>query len=180
MRPRRSIGVDLVGIVVLSFVALFGVFFIWLLRHPQSDLPPEATLVVLVATYLYLTLVKRSRIGTLGYILTGVRILDVRGGRPSLLQLTIRMVPMLPVPWSLLFDLGWIMDEPQRQTLRDKWAGTVVVCRKAKPIGTAPIQYKRIGFCGLLLIFPEVDFAGQRPNPHRLSADVRDGFCLKM
>jgi len=52
-----------------------------------------------------------------------------------------------------------IVDEPQRQTLRDKWAGTFVVRRKAKPVGTAPIQYERIGFGGLFLIFPEVDRA---------------------
>jgi hypothetical protein len=61
--------------------------------------------------------------------------------------------------WSFLFDLGWILDEPEKQTLRDKWAGTFVVRRKAKPIGTAPVRYKRIGFAGLFLIVPEVDRA---------------------
>jgi len=90
-----------------------------------------------------------------------MRIADIRGGRPSLLQMTIRLVPLLPVPWSFLFDLGWIIDEPQRQTLRDKWAGTYVVRQGAKPISTAPIHYKRIAFGGIFLIFPEVG----RPEP---------------
>ena len=53
------------------------------------------------------------------------------------------------------------MDEPQRQTLRDKWVGTYVVRRGTEPIGTAPIHYKRIAFGGIFLIFPEVG----RPEP---------------
>jgi hypothetical protein len=85
-----------------------------------------------------------------------VRIVGIQGGKPSLLQMTVRLIPLLPVPWSLLFDLGWIVDEPHRQTLRDKWAGTFVIRQKAVPIGTAPIRYKRIGFAGIFLIFPEI------------------------
>jgi hypothetical protein len=148
--------IDFIAAVVLSFGVLVGVWYIWLVRYPESDPPAEALWVVPVVAYLYLTVVKRSRIRTLGYILTGVRIMDIRGGRPSLLQMTTRLWPLLPVPWSFLFDLGWVVDEPQRQTLRDKWVGTFVVRRDAEPIGTAPVRYKRIGFCGLFLIFPEI------------------------
>ncbi len=155
-RRLISLCVDYVAAIVLSFGVLIGVLYIYFLRYPERDLPPQAMWVVPVVAYLYLTVLKRSRIRSLGYILTGVRIVDIRGGRPSLLQMTVRMLPMLPVPWSLLFDLGWMVDEPQRQTLRDKWAGTFVVRRKAQGIGTAPIQYKRIGFGGLFLIIPEV------------------------
>ncbi len=161
-RPVRRViifCVDFVAAIALSFGVLIGVLYIYFLRNPQSDLPPQSLWVLPIVTYLYLTALKRSRIRrirSLGYILTGVRIVDIRGGRPSLLQMTIRMLPLLPVPWSLLFDLGWIVDEPQRQTLRDKWAGTFVVHRKALPIGIAPVRYKRIGFAGLLLIIPEV------------------------
>ena len=57
-----------------------------------------------------------------------------------------------------------MVDEPQRQTLRDKWAGTFVVRRKAQPIDTAPFNYKRVGCAGIFLIFPEVgrtEAAGQ-------------------
>jgi uncharacterized RDD family membrane protein YckC len=148
--------IDFAAAVALSFGLLIGVWYIWLVRYPQSDPPPGALWVVPAVAYLYLTLLKRSRIRTLGYILTGVRIVDIRGGRPSLLQMTVRLAPLLPVPWSLLFDLAWMVDEPQRQTLRDKWAGTFIVRRKAKPVGTAPIRYKRIGFGGVFLIFPEI------------------------
>jgi uncharacterized RDD family membrane protein YckC len=124
--------------------------------HPEGDPPAQALWVLPVTVYLYLTVLKRSRVRTLGYILAGVRIVDVQGGRPSLLQMTTRLWPLLPLPWSFLFDLGWVVDEPHRQTLRDKWAGTFVVRRKAKPTGIASIRYKRIGFFGLFLIFPEI------------------------
>lgn len=151
--------IDFIAAIALSFGVLTAVWSIWLLRYPQNNPPAQALWVLPAVAYVYLTVLKRSRIRTLGYILTGVRIVDIRGGRPSLLQMTVRMAPLFPVPWNLLFDLGWIVDEPQRQTLRDKWAGTFVVRRKAKPIGTAPIQYKRIGFAGLFLISPEIDRA---------------------
>jgi len=151
--------IDFVAAIVLSVVVLVAVWSVWLVRYPQSDPLAQALWVLPAVVYIYLTVLKRSRIRTLGYILTGVRVVDIRGGRPSLLQMTIRMVPLFPVPWSLLFDLGWIVDEPQRQSLPDKWAGTFVVRHKAKPIGTAPIQYKRIGFSGIFLIFPEADLA---------------------
>jgi len=95
-------------------------------------------------------------------------IVDIEGKRPSLLQMTTRLWPMLPVPWSFLFDLGWVVDEPQRQTLRDKWAGTFVVRRKAQPIGRALVRYKRIGFGGIFLIFPEIGQVERSPS-HPLS-----------
>ena len=159
---RRVItaSIDFVAVVVLFLVVLGGIWYVWLLRHPQGDLPPAPVWAALAAVYLYLTLLKRSRIRTLGYILTGVRIVDIRGGRPSVLQMTVRIAPVplsfVPLLGALLFDLGWIVDEPRRQTLRDKWAATFVVRRHAKPVGTTPIRYMRIGYSGIFLIFPEV------------------------
>ena len=169
--PARRViivGIDLVTAAVLFLVVLGGIWYVWLLRYPQGDLLPEAMWVALAIVYAYFTLLKRSRVRTLGYLLTRVRIVNIRGGRPSLLQMTIRMAPLMPVPWSFLFDLGWVVEEPQRQTLRDKWAGTFVVRRNAKPIGTAPVQYKRIGFGGIFLIFPEIGQVEGSPS-HPLS-----------
>jgi uncharacterized RDD family membrane protein YckC len=164
---RRAVIVCIDGfaVIVLCLVVLVGIGTVWFMRYPRSDLPPQAWWVALTSAYVYLTLLKRSRIRSLGYILTGVRILDIEGRRPSLLQMTVRILPVLPVPWSFLFDLGWMVDEPQRQTLRDKWAGTFVVRRKAQPIGTGPVQYKRIGLGGIFLIFPEVSRVEEAPQP---------------
>jgi uncharacterized RDD family membrane protein YckC len=117
-------------------------------------------LLPLLVIYLYLTVLKRSEVGTLGYILTGVRIVNIEGKRPSMLQMTGRMLPLLPLPLlplTLPFDLAWVVDDPHRQTLRDKWVGTFVVRRNARPIGTAPVRYKRIGFAeiGQVERFPQ-------------------------
>jgi uncharacterized RDD family membrane protein YckC len=152
--------IDFVATAVLSFAALVAVTYIHYALYPRREFPVALIWVVPVVAYLYLTVVKRSRVRTLGYILTGVQIVDIEGKRPSLLQMTIRLLPVIPlpaipVPWPLLFDFGWMIDEPARQTLRDKWAGTFVVRRKAQPVGTASVRYKRIGFAGLFLIFPE-------------------------
>ena len=165
VRRAAIVCIDALAVIVLLVGVLVGIWYVRLLRHPRSDLPPEAAWAALATVCLYLTLLKRSRIRTLGYILTAVRIVDIKGKRPSLLQMTTRLWPMLPVPWSFLFDLGWVADEPQRQILRDKWAGTFVVRRKAQPIGRALVRYKRIGFGGIFLIFPEIDQVERSPQP---------------
>jgi uncharacterized RDD family membrane protein YckC len=156
--PIRRVVILAIDLVAL-FVIVCGITLVLALldpAHPPEQLAGEMLLLLMSAGYVYLTLVQRSRIGTLGYLLMGVRIVDIEGRRPSLLQMTVRLIPMLPVPWSLLFDLGWMLDDPGRQTLRDKWAGTFVVRRKARPLGWTTVIYKRICFAGLHLVFPEV------------------------
>jgi len=161
VRRAIIICIDAVTVIVLSAAVLSGIWSVWPARYRAGDLTLEAVWTMPIVAYFYLAVLKRSRIRTLGYVLTGVRIVNIEGKRPSLLRMTIRMAPVFPLqfvalPWSLLFDLGWMVDEPQRQTLRDKWAGTFVVRRKAVPVGTAPVRYKRIGLGGIFLIFPEV------------------------
>ncbi len=161
--------IDLIALVLLGFLVIVATAAYSVIRYDESDVPPQiawrAVWIILAIAYLYLTVLQRSRIRTLGYVLTGVRIVDIRGGRPSLLQMTLRLVPLMPLPWSLLFDLGWVADEPQRQTLRDKWAGTFVVRRQAKPIGTTSIRYWRIGFNCIFVIFPEIGQVERLPQP---------------
>lgn len=160
IRRMIILGIDIVA--VFGLVLAVGTGFLYCVRLRTDSPVGHAILPMLLTAYLYLTLVQRSRIGTLGYWLAGVRIVNIHGRRPSLLQMTVRLIPLLPVPWSLLFDLGWMLDEPTRQTLRDKWAGTYVVRRRARPIGRTTASYKRICFAGLHLIFPEV---GPRNTP---------------
>lgn len=153
---RRVIilGIDILAL--FGLVLAVGTGFLYCVQIRAESPTERAILPMLLTAYLYLTLVQRSKLGTLGYLLTGVRIVNIHGRRPSLLQMTVRLIPLLPVPWSLLFDLGWMLDEPTRQTLRDKWAGTYVVRRRARPIGRTTAVYKRICFAGLHLIFPEI------------------------
>jgi len=150
--------VDLGTVVVLWFAVLLTAWIGWFALHPESEHPPAATLWLLPLTaYLYLTVVKRSRLGSLGLLVTGTRIVDIEGKRPSLLRMTARFLWLLPLPLGLLLDLGWLLEEPAKQTLRDKWAGTFVVRRNAEPIGRVPLTYHRICLVGIQLIVPELD-----------------------
>ena len=115
IRRILILGIDMVALAVIAFGLAFGVVVCRPSRTEESA--GAILLLLLLAGYVYLTFVQRSRIGTLGYLLMGVRIVDIQGRRPSLLQMTVRLIPMLPVPWSLLFDLGWMLDDPSRQTL---------------------------------------------------------------
>ncbi len=157
--------IDFLVAAVLCFIVFFGVAFACFVRDPSTDdLPDYTLLLLLLVVYLYLTVLKRSEVGTLGYILTGVRIVNIEGRRPSLLQMTGRLLPLPLFPLTLPFDLAWVVDDPHRQSLRDKWVGTFVIRRKAKPIGTAPVRYKRIGLVGLFLTFPEVGRSETTPQ----------------
>jgi uncharacterized RDD family membrane protein YckC len=167
-RGRRVaiICIDLVGAAVLCFVVFFEVAFFCFLQNPSTDdLPSYTLLLLLLVICLYFTVLKRSEVGTLGYMFMGVRIVNIEGKKPSMLQMTGRMLPLLLLPLALPFDLAWVVDDPQRQTLRDKWVGTFVVRRNAQPIGTAPVRYKRIGFAGLFLSFPEIGPVERLPQP---------------
>jgi uncharacterized RDD family membrane protein YckC len=166
IRRITILGIDLVALIAIAFGAAYGVV-VWRPTLAEESIG-KVLLLMLLAGYVYLTFVQRSRVGTLGYLLTGVRIVDVEGRRPSLLQMTVRLIPMLPVPWSLLFDLGWMLDDPRRQTLRDKWAGTFVIRRRARPLGRTTVTYKRVYFSGLQFIIPEIgrhDTSTEPPTP---------------
>lgn len=61
----------------------------------------------------------------MGYRLCRMKIINLRGERPGLLQLTFRLLVTLafwnPFAWV---DLLWVFSDPYRQALHDKWAET--------------------------------------------------------
>ncbi len=65
--------IDLAVVIALSFGVLFGIVSVWLIQHPKSDLPPAVIWIPLTVAYVYLTIIARSRIRSLGYILTGMK-----------------------------------------------------------------------------------------------------------
>ena len=96
VRRMMIVCIDCVAALVLSFGALTLVWYAWLFHRPDADPPAKAVWIVPAVAYVYLTIIARSRIRSLGYLLTGMRIVDIRGGRPSLLQMTVRLLPLLP------------------------------------------------------------------------------------
>ena len=110
----------------------------------------------LVLAYAYLVFLKRS-LGTPGYWITGVRIVDLFGKRPSIIRMTGRFLWLAFSPLSLVLDLIWLTGEETRQTLRDKVVGINVVRKKAVPAGTGPEKIKVISIAGLYLRFREIE-----------------------
>jgi len=109
-----------------------------------------------VLAYLYLVILKRS-IGTLGYLITRVRIVDMFGNRPSIVRMTGRFIWLLVLPIGFVLDIIWLTGEETRQTLRDKTVGTYVIRKKAKPVGTGKYGIKIMSFMGLCLRLREVE-----------------------
>ena len=105
--------------------------------------------------FAYLVLLERS-IGTLGYLLTGVRILSLKGERPSVLRMTFRLLLWTGGPFHPLVDFYWLTGDEFRQTLRDKLAGTVIVRKSAVPAGVGEIRLNRYQFQTLSFVFYEV------------------------
>lgn len=70
--------------------------------------------------------------------------------------MTFRMLLWAFGPFNLLFDLLWSGIDDDRQTLRDRFAGTCVVKNRAEPIGTAEIHLTYYYAFGFALMYPRV------------------------
>jgi uncharacterized RDD family membrane protein YckC len=128
-------GIDFV--VILFLPAILALPFSGLLER----LPRLAFLWWLGIAWLYLVVLKRSRLRTLGYRMTGVKIVDLHGGRPKLWRLTLRSLFAFCGPLAPVLDFLWISGNPQKRALRDLLGQTYVVRNNAQPVGRVPLRY---------------------------------------
>ena len=131
-------------------------------RDDGPFLSPAAFYSWLALVYTYLVVLEASPIGTLGFLLTGVRIVTLDGRRPSILRMTFRLLFWILGPINALVDLFWLTGDAYRQTLRDKFSGTLIIRKGAVPAGTGAIRLNRYQFLGYSFVFYEVD---QTPSP---------------
>lgn len=106
--------------------------------------------------YVYFVVLEASSLGTLGYLLTGVRIVDLQGKRPAFHRMLVRLLLMTRGPIFMLVDFVWLTGDEYKQTLRDKFAGTVVVRKKAVPAGVGELRLNRYQVFCYSLVFYEV------------------------
>jgi uncharacterized RDD family membrane protein YckC len=141
----------------IIFVDLSVVVLVWVaIVLSQGGEPTRTAIGIWVGvSYGYLVLLERS-FGTLGFLLTGVKILTLKGDRPSILRMTFRLLLWVFGPINALFDIYWLTGDEYRQTLRDKLAGTVVVRTSAVPAGTGEIRLNRYQLMGYSFVFYEV------------------------
>src|SRR5262245_41290289 len=112
--------------------------------------------VFVLAAFLYLVVVARSTRGTLGYFIAGVRPVNLHGVTPSLGAMSYRCLFIALGPFNGVIDLLWLAGDRDRQTLRDKLAGTYMVRRTAEPAGRGPIRRAMLTALGYTLMVQEV------------------------
>ena len=146
---------DLAVLLVLLFLCTSFAFIVGMAH--EDERPPAAFLVFYCGlAFLYLTAMKRSKFRTPAYRIFGLRIVDLMGQPPSMFIMTLRLLWWLLGPISPILDLMLVSDDDQRQTVRDKLFGTLVIRAAAKPAGHGVRTHGRLGFLGMMLTFPTV------------------------
>jgi uncharacterized RDD family membrane protein YckC len=153
----KRLGIDALDVVVALALSLASSALC------AAVLPPHGTAMLwgyllswFGVWWIYFTVLKRSKLGTVGYHLCGVRIVNLKGERPGLIWLTLRLLFAFLGPFNVIIDLFWIGNDDRKQALRDKFAGTYVVHQKAQPAGRGEIRYSYYTLLGTNFIFAEV------------------------
>jgi uncharacterized RDD family membrane protein YckC len=108
------------------------------------------------AAFLYLAVLARSEWGTLGYKLTGVRVVNLGGQVPTLGSMAYRSLFAVLGPLNGVLDLVWVAGDSNRQSMRDKLAGTYIVKRAAVPAGRGRMRRVAVSLLGYTLMVNEV------------------------
>ena len=151
-------------IVAVDFAVLLGLGALLFVAGDRWEWIPQCPVELwLLAVYLYMAVLKMTPWGTVGYLLTGVRLVDLRGRRPSLWRVTLRLIFLVLGPINMLFDIIWLGGDPNRQSIRDKFAGTYVIRKRAVPAGEGRVKYVTYFFLCHCLTFEEIERADIGP-----------------
>ena len=166
----------LMVIIVDSIVLNVAGVAIWvplvmLLWDPKTGRTPDALFLVLwiAVIWFYLTVIKRSRLRTIGYRLAGLQIVTTNGARPTVAAMTFRLLLWIFGPFNFVLDFVWLGADPERQTLRDCYACTYVVRANARPSGDGPIHLTRYFAAGLAPSYPRVIRPTSEPEKRKPS-----------
>ena len=152
----RRLLIDLIDVPVALALSALVVGAAWTAVPALEDSPAIVLLLCGFVWFSYFVLLKRSRFRTLGYKALGAQIVNLAGGRPSVLSLLGRLFFSFVGPLNFLIDLFWLTGDPNRQAIRDKFAGTYVVKRHATPAGAGVIVLRTYMFWGMTFLFREV------------------------
>jgi uncharacterized RDD family membrane protein YckC len=153
----RRLLVDAVdGSVVLVLVTLITVVSSLMIPNGFAAMPHVLFWSGLAVVFSYLVVLKRSPWRTLGYRLGGVRIVNLQGEQPSLAAMTLRAMFMFFGPLNVLIDALWLTGDKDRQSLRDKYARTYVIRKRAEAAGHGAIGFATYTLLGNGFLFAEV------------------------
>ena len=152
----RRLLIDIIDVLVVAVICLvLGIAL-------EEAAPPGQNARMIFASwtavvFCYFVILKRSAIGTVGYRVGGVRIVNLDGRPPNLLSLVVRLGFGFLGPLNLLLDLLWLSGDSHRQALRDKLANTYVVKREAQPAGSGRIVFRNYDILGFNFMFREIE-----------------------
>lgn len=126
--------VDLLVIYLLFIACDYADSFIY--SNYSIDAGNTFLYLPLLLAFFYLTLLKASKYGTAGQLLTKTKILNLGGKRPNIFQMTYRLLFWIAGPFNFLFDFAWISLNKEKRTLRDSICNTIVVKKNAIPISS--------------------------------------------
>ncbi|MBU8934142.1 MAG: RDD family protein [candidate division Zixibacteria bacterium] len=132
------------AILMLDGLVLIGALVSLLIaRAVFADLS-KANVMVLVSLWpivcvLYLGPLHASQLGTIGYLLTGYKLVDYRGERPALWRSFVRGCTILVLGFEAITDITCSNCRHTRQIFWDRIAETVVVRKGAQPEGCAEL-----------------------------------------
>ena len=145
----------LIDVVDFSLVGLLWLTLTWLGERAGLPASIGRGAAVLLA-WVYLAALKVTPRGTLGYRMLHVKLVDLQGNSVHLWKASLRFLLLFLGPANFLFDIFWLTGDPNRQTLRDKIAGTYVVRDHAVPVDRGPITYPMYFVGSLSFVIPEV------------------------
>jgi uncharacterized RDD family membrane protein YckC len=136
---RRAIsGAIDAGVVWLLWVLNFNVVLAF---RPTEEVAALAIVIGLPGMgFLYFVVMKRSQVRTVGYRMTGLKVVNLRGSAPSVLAMTLRICVVIWLAWPFgVFDFLYMFGDERRRKLSDVLAGTCVVRTRAQPYGTGEV-----------------------------------------
>ena len=152
---RRLVILTVDGMVTLALLAAVLVSFMYLTPNSRRGFQLHMLGFVCMA-FLYLAVLARSTWGTLGYKLTGVRVVSLTGQVPKLGSMAYRTLFAVLGPLNGLLDIAWVAGDANRQSVRDKLAGTYIVRRSAVPAGRGRLRRATLSLFGYTLMVQEV------------------------
>ena len=148
-------------LVILIIVFPLSLVPAVLLPSVSAEFDSFYIILPLFLAWIYLAVLKPSRIRSVGYWVTDAKIVTMNGGKPSPLRMTLRLVStrlwLIATPISFfLLDIFWTTVDDERQMLRDLFSGTRLIRNNARPIGRGRIEYSFYTAFGLILFYPSV------------------------
>ncbi|MEJ2156269.1 MAG: RDD family protein [Desulfobacteraceae bacterium] len=152
----KRVVIAMIDIVVIAAVSACGSYFVDSFFSFEETHHKFNFIFIVAFSITYLAILKRSKFRTVGYLLARVKIVDLKGERPSVFKMILRELLILLGPFELFTDIVWLTSEATKQTLRDKYVGTYVIRQNAIPVGKGRLQNVSLGFMGWNLVYREV------------------------